>query len=313
MKLIVSMLLMCFLAIPGIAGAEETNVDYFKVVVNDRPLDEPVVVQNGVSLIPVRAIMEEFDAKVKWDGDSRSTLVEYNGTAIEIPVDRDFIIVNDVIVTDGINKSFIEGSLNVSLRRITEMMGFNVYWCVENEIIYISIQEDQLGSLDLPQKRLDLNNVSHEDLVQVDLICENTASNIINFRRERGQFSNVGQLQHVSGIGGELAAQLQDLFRVPYREEGIASWYGAKFHGRRTASGEAYNRHALTAAHPSLPFGTYAEVTFERTGKSIIVRINDRGPFTGGRVIDLSERAAEEIGLRPHGVGQVQIKVLETE
>ena len=86
---------------------------------------------------------------------------------------------------------------------------------------------------------------------------------------------------------------------------GIASWYGPGFHGRRTASGERFNTHALTAAHRSLPFGSRVKVTNTRTGRSVVVRINDRGPFTGGRVIDLSQAAARAVGIG--GVGRVTL------
>lgn len=80
-------------------------------------------------------------------------------------------------------------------------------------------------------------------------------------------------------------------------QDGIASWYGPGFHGRRTASGETFNTHALTAAHRSLPFGTRVTVTNRATGRSVVVRVNDRGPFAHGRVIDLSQAAARAIGI----------------
>ncbi len=98
---------------------------------------------------------------------------------------------------------------------------------------------------------------------------------------------------------------------------GIASWYGPGFHGRTTANGEVYNMYAMTAASTSLPFGTNVRVTFLETGKSVTVRINDRGPFerSGGRwvphstrIIDLSMAAAKEIGLKNHGIGKVRIE-----
>lgn len=91
---------------------------------------------------------------------------------------------------------------------------------------------------------------------------------------------------------------------------GQASWYGPGFHGRTTASGEAFNMHALTAAHPTLPFGTRVRVTNERTGASVVVRINDRGPHVRGRIIDLSREAAGEIGMLRSGVAPVRIEVL---
>lgn len=92
---------------------------------------------------------------------------------------------------------------------------------------------------------------------------------------------------------------------------GAASWYGPKFDGRLTASGEPFDMDDLTAAHRTLPFGTRIRVTNETNGKSVIVRINDRGPFAGKRVIDLSRKAAQAIGLMKRGVGRVKIEVLE--
>lgn len=93
-------------------------------------------------------------------------------------------------------------------------------------------------------------------------------------------------------------------------QSGHASWYGPGFHGRTTANGETFNQNALTAAHKTLPFGTQVRVTYERTGESVVVRINDRGPYAHGRVIDLSREAAEEIGLLNSGVGQVRLEIL---
>ncbi len=91
---------------------------------------------------------------------------------------------------------------------------------------------------------------------------------------------------------------------------GIASWYGPGFHGRKTASGERFNQNALTAAHRSLPFGTKVRVTNLRNGNSVTVRINDRGPFTRGRIIDLSAGAARLIGVKRSGTAPVKIQVL---
>lgn len=92
---------------------------------------------------------------------------------------------------------------------------------------------------------------------------------------------------------------------------GMASWYGPGFHGRRSASGEVFNQHALTAAHPSLPFGTLLQVTNANTGRTVTVRVNDRGPYSGRRVIDLSAAAAQAIGMIQSGVAPVQVQVVE--
>jgi rare lipoprotein A len=93
-----------------------------------------------------------------------------------------------------------------------------------------------------------------------------------------------------------------------YRAEGIASWYGAEFHGRLTANGEIYDKEGISAAHPTLPMPCYARVTNLANGRSIIVRVNDRGPYAKDRVIDLSSRTAELLGYKGNGVARVSVE-----
>ena len=95
-------------------------------------------------------------------------------------------------------------------------------------------------------------------------------------------------------------------------ERGAASWYGPGFHGRLTANGERYDKYALTAAHKTLPFGTIVRVRSLALGREVDVRINDRGPFAPGRVIDVSQAAAEVLGLTNAGVGEVSLNVAES-
>jgi len=95
-----------------------------------------------------------------------------------------------------------------------------------------------------------------------------------------------------------------------FHQRGVASWYGKRFHGQKTASGERYDMYAMTAAHPILPIPSYARVTSLRTGKQVIVRINDRGPFHSDRVIDLSYAAAYRLGLIGSGSGEVEIDAI---
>ncbi len=92
-----------------------------------------------------------------------------------------------------------------------------------------------------------------------------------------------------------------------YDETGIASWYGADFHGRLTADGEIFDRNALSAAHPTLPLPVNVRVTNLENGRSLVVRVNDRGPFAGGRLIDLSERAADLLGFKGRGLAPVRV------
>jgi rare lipoprotein A len=93
-----------------------------------------------------------------------------------------------------------------------------------------------------------------------------------------------------------------------YDRVGTASWYGSDFHGRHTANGEVYDMHALTAAHPTLPMPSYAYVTNLSNNRTILVRINDRGPYVGDRMIDLSRASADALGLRGRGTGRVRVR-----
>ncbi|MBU6456636.1 MAG: septal ring lytic transglycosylase RlpA family protein [Bradyrhizobium sp.] len=106
-------------------------------------------------------------------------------------------------------------------------------------------------------------------------------------------------------VGGRVYVPEED---VNYREEGLASWYGDDFHGRLTANGEVFDMEALTAAHPTLPMPCYARVTNLSNGKSLIVRVNDRGPYHGNRLIDVSNKAAELLDFKANGVARVRVE-----
>lgn len=93
-----------------------------------------------------------------------------------------------------------------------------------------------------------------------------------------------------------------------YDRIGVASWYGSDFHGKATANGERYDMHALTAAHTTLPLPSYVYVTNLANNRTILVRVNDRGPYVGGRLIDLSKRAAYALGMETSGLGQVRVR-----
>jgi rare lipoprotein A len=106
-------------------------------------------------------------------------------------------------------------------------------------------------------------------------------------------------------VGGRMYVPEED---VNYREEGLASWYGDDFHGRLTANGEVFDMDSLSAAHPTLPMPCYARVTNLSNGKSLIVRVNDRGPYHGNRLIDVSNKAAELLEFKGNGVAKVRVE-----
>lgn len=123
----------------------------------------------------------------------------------------------------------------------------------------------------------------------------------------------VGRVISAAGVAG-IALLMGAAREAPaYVERGPASWYGPGFHGKKTASGERFNQHALTAAHPDLPLGVKAVVVNLENGRSVEVEINDRGPYARGRVIDLSKAAARELGMIEEGTAPVRIEVARLE
>lgn len=128
------------------------------------------------------------------------------------------------------------------------------------------------------------------NLVDIDLALPDTAVDLGTFEAPR-------EIEPQSTV-------LRDL------GSGVASYYGRRFHGRRTANGERFDMNAMTAAHKTLPFGTRVRVTNPRNGRSVTVRINDRGPFIRGRTIDLSRRAAEQLGMISSGHARVKLDIV---
>ena len=120
----------------------------------------------------------------------------------------------------------------------------------------------------------------------------------------------VRALTLIALAAGVIAARPGAIASVGDEEVGRASWYGETHHGRRTASGELFDMHALTAAHPTLPFGTRLRVTHTKSGRAVEVRVNDRGPHTRGRILDLSYAAARALGALGESVIPVRIRVL---
>jgi rare lipoprotein A len=131
---------------------------------------------------------------------------------------------------------------------------------------------------------------------------------IIPSIQKGGVFHRKSKCSYTYSVGGKVYCVRKSSYG--YVEVGYASWYGPGFHGKRTASGEIYNMYKLTAAHKTLPLGTYVKVINLENGKSVIVKINDRGPFVEGRIIDLSYAAAKKLGMLKKGVAKVKLIAL---
>jgi rare lipoprotein A len=160
--------------------------------------------------------------------------------------------------------------------------------------------------------------VNGQDLVEINLetrlpdTTRNLAEDALQAtNRLRRLLGGAAPLREIAGRpAAPTPPQQVSLVTVLSRLRGWASWYGPGFHGNRSASGEVYNQNALTAAHRSLPFGTQVRVTNLNNGVSVVVRINDRGPFVRGRIIDLSAAAARVLGMMGSGVAPVSVEVL---
>ncbi len=127
---------------------------------------------------------------------------------------------------------------------------------------------------------------------------------------EKNNFANETPKLVEEFVPNTVAQKVVNSSVVKYSERGTmkASWYGPRFHGKKTANGEVYDQMAFTAAHKSLPFGTLLKLTNPRNGKSIIVRINDRGPYIPGRQLDLSKGAAIQLGVMKYGVSRIKVE-----
>lgn len=175
----------------------------------------------------------------------------------------------------------------------------NLSWDADSQSYLITLNGEKLVNIDANTILPDTTKNPSQDALQ--------ATN--RLRRLVGNAPPLlGSPQKLTQTGKLTDSTQMDKGRVKGQKKGVASWYGPGFHGRRTASGERFNQYGMTAAHRSLPFGTRVRVTNVRNGRSVIVRINDRGPHVRGRVIDLSKGAARAIGIG--GTGQVQMDIL---
>ena len=192
-------------------------------------------------------------------------------------------------------------------KRLNELNNDNTF---KAESLTVSTNSDKTHSIKL----------NSEELIKLDqgvILPDTTRNQAVDalqatnrLRRLMGEAAPLTAIVNPNQTTSNNEAGLASVRPVTSRRKGMASWYGPGFHGRLTANGERYNQNGLTAAHKSLPFGTQVRVTNLHNGRSVIVRINDRGPYIHGRVIDLSKGAANVIGLLNSGVAPVQLEIL---
>lgn len=201
------------------------------------------------------------------------------------------------IATDPVSRATaVAAEINQLIRNNFDATTIQVRWDEQRQRYVIEADGQELVAIDAQTILPDTTNDKATDALQ--------ATN-----RIRRQIGNAPPLNAIEGLPKPSVPEVATGFFFQ-RIVGWASWYGPGFDGGQTANGEIFDQYELTAAHPSLPFGTMVRVTNQDNGQSVVVRINDRGPYAGGRVIDLSKGAARAIGMIGSGVAPVQIDVL---
>ena len=235
----------------------------------------------------------------------------------------DFII--DYDFKDFSNKPInINGRILLPMREFFETIGAEIQWSEEEQRVTGAFKGNEV-TLQIENPRAAVNNsetildtppvlVEGKTYIPLRFAAESLGYTIIWNEEFRTIYAfseyeepDLTELEKSSQANGCLpqGTSVIDTFT------GIASWYGGIFHGRYTANDEIFDQYALTGAHRTLPFGTFVRVTHTLNNKSVIIRINDRGPHIQGRIIDLSMAAADLIGLKSRGLGEVVVEVLE--
>lgn len=203
--------------------------------------------------------------------------------------------------TDPVSRATqVAAEINQLIQNNFDADSIRVRWDAERERYVIEVAGKELVTIDAQTILPDTTNNIAVDALQ--------ATN-----RLRRQIGNAPPLNKIENDPKAIAQNFSPTVVTGFLFQqiiGMASWYGPGFDGNQTASGEIFDQYELTAAHPSLPFGTLVRVTNKENGQSVVVRINDRGPYAGGRVIDLSKAAAQALGMMNSGVAPVQIDVL---
>lgn len=192
----------------------------------------------------------------------------------------------------------VAAKLNQLNRNRIDANGIGLRWDDSRQSYIIEVSGKELVALN-----------SNSDTILPDTTKDIAQDALQATNRLRRQIGNAPPLSQIEGAPQPQPQEIANR-RINQLVRGLASWYGPGFQGRKTASGERFNQNEMTAAHRSLPFGTKVRVTNRNNGRSVVVRINDRGPFIGGRVIDVSAAAARSLGMVSSGVAPVTVEVL---
>lgn len=281
---IISLLLIIILwALPHTSSAEEIEIVKEKKEKEEeeqRYQLSPLIIE-GKALLSIEDISQILG--VEFAQENNKTLVgQKDDTEFHIPLDEEFIVINRSELQENAPSRLFNGEIHVPFRIIAEALDYELKWEEETKTITVAEQD-----------QVDIKRNEYKDAEEEE--------------GEEGEDKDKEEEEEA-----EVKEEGEEEQEVVSTYQGTASYYGSRFHGQQTASGEVYDMYEKTAAHRELPFGTKVRVTFLQSGESTIVRINDRGPFKQGRIIDLSKEAARAIGLKPYGLGEVKLEVLDS-
>ena len=195
----------------------------------------------------------------------------------------------------------LSGLLTVSVCLVAGSMIASTTNAAETKTALSSFTQDNASHIDRVLSELTRQHDSASSLVKSARQPTSLALNSSLLATDTSKLSNDEDvLERLTAVASNSVSK--------FKQTGLASWYGRQFHGRKTASGETFDMNGLTAAHRSLPLNCYVKVTNKTNGKSVVVKVNDRGPFSGNRVMDLSYGAAKQLGITNKGVGNVSIE-----
>ena len=304
------MLFLLMLSIPVTVAASE-----IAIVVDGENLEfeySPLM-EKGRLLVPMRDFFTAVDAEVSWDNHTRTAFAVVDDLQVSIPIGSALPTVNDVPTAIDIPATFRANRTYIPLRFAAEALGGDVSWNPATGTVIIQTAGAAVTAT-AKNDKIDINTAQLGDLLRIDGMGEAVAAEIIAYRDTNGPYKSFAEIKNVPSVTNALFDVLVENVRIVLSEEGIGSWYGPKFHGNRTYFGEIFDMTLHTAAHPTLPLDTMVKVTYLKTGLSVWVRVNDRGPCQvrhPERIIDLSISASDLIGLTPHGLGKVKLEIVK--
>lgn len=312
--LLILFVLLCINPAAATAAEPAVVVDGEKVEFNN-----PLLMEEGRIYTPLREIYTALDAVVSWDEETMTAVAVTDEIEIGFPIGGDLLIIDNNPIFLNVPVHFMYSYRSyIPLRFATESLGANVSWESAGEAAVITTTEDGVDEwMDKIHNggfKTNVNEVDLEELVEIEGIDENMAQGIITHRESiGGVYRSFAELSRVPSLNDDLYNILTENVRIVYTDRGIGSSYGGRFHGNMTYFGEIYDMYQHTTAHPSLPHNTIIKVTYPQTGRSVWVRVNDRGPCQRrhpDRIIDLSRSAANAIGLTTSiGIDYLELEI----